>query len=95
MASSVFATPAAPDNPREAEVRRLIDAGHKIEAIKVVREQTGLGLKESKDRVDAIAKELNAGRPQVNAPQGGLAGVVAVALLLVVLAWFFGWFGKG
>ena len=34
------------------EVRQLADAGKKIEAIKLHREQTGLGLKEAKDAVD-------------------------------------------
>ena len=36
-----------------AEVRQLADAGQKIEAIKVHREQTGLGLKDAKDAVEA------------------------------------------
>ena len=35
------------------EVRKLADDGQKIEAIKLHREQTGLGLKESKDAVEA------------------------------------------
>jgi len=35
------------------EVRRLADANQKIEAIKLLREQTGLDLKEAKDAVDA------------------------------------------
>lgn len=37
------------------EIRALIRAGRKIEAIKRVRELTGLGLKEAKDLVDAGA----------------------------------------
>ncbi len=37
-----------------AEVRMLAASGKKIEAIKVLREQTGLGLKESKDAVDRL-----------------------------------------
>ncbi len=36
-----------------AEVRQLADEGRKIEAIKVHREQTGLGLKDAKDAVEA------------------------------------------
>lgn len=40
-------------NGLTAEVRQLADAGQKIEAIKVHREQTGLGLKEAKDAVEA------------------------------------------
>jgi large subunit ribosomal protein L7/L12 len=35
-----------------AEVRAALAAGNKIEAIKLVRESTGLGLKESKDLVE-------------------------------------------
>jgi ribosomal protein L7/L12 len=37
----------------EAEARALASAGRKIEAIKVVRERTGLGLKEAKDLVES------------------------------------------
>ncbi|MBN9389436.1 MAG: ribosomal protein L7/L12 [Chloroflexi bacterium] len=33
----------------------------KIQAIKLVREQTGLGLKEAKDLVDAYEKEIRQG----------------------------------
>ncbi len=43
----------APGNAEEA-VRALLNSGNKIEAIKRVREQTGLGLKEAKDLVDAM-----------------------------------------
>jgi large subunit ribosomal protein L7/L12 len=34
----------------------LIARGKKIEAIKIYREATGVGLKEAKDAVDAIAR---------------------------------------
>ena len=34
------------------EIRTAIAAGHKIEAIKLVREQSGLGLKEAKELVE-------------------------------------------
>jgi large subunit ribosomal protein L7/L12 len=36
------------------EVLQLARAGQKIQAIKVLREQTGLGLKDSKDIVDRL-----------------------------------------
>ncbi len=36
-------------------VRQLLDAGNKIEAIKLVRQQTGMGLKEAKDYVEGLA----------------------------------------
>lgn len=45
----------APGNAEEA-VRALLDSGNKIEAIKRVRDQTGLGLKEAKDLVEAMER---------------------------------------
>ena len=36
------------------EVRRLATSGRKIEAIKLLREKSGLGLKEAKDLVDRL-----------------------------------------
>ena len=41
-----------------AEVETLIETGRKIEAIKLVREVTGMGLKEAKDAVDNLEKQL-------------------------------------
>lgn len=38
------------------EVRRLVDAGQKIDAIKHLREATGLGLTEAKQIVDNLAQ---------------------------------------
>lgn len=40
----------------EAAIRAILAAGHKIEAIKRVREETGLGLKEAKDLVEAMER---------------------------------------
>ena len=40
------------------KIRELLRAGRKIEAIKLHRQQTGAGLKEAKDAVDAIESEL-------------------------------------
>jgi large subunit ribosomal protein L7/L12 len=37
-----------------AEVRAVAASGKKIEAIKLLREQTGLGLKEAKDAVERL-----------------------------------------
>ena len=48
-------TPAA-----QAEVDRLIAARKYIEAIKFVRSETGAGLKQAKDLVDARKKQLGA-----------------------------------
>jgi len=40
----------------EAQVRILLAAGRKIEAIKVAREATGLGLKHAKDLVESMER---------------------------------------
>lgn len=47
----------AAEDPDE-EVRRFVLEGRKIEAIKRYREQTGLGLREAKEAVDALEQEL-------------------------------------
>lgn len=47
------AVPAAGPNI-DAEVRMLVQQGRKIQAVKLVRERTGLRLKEAKDIVDRM-----------------------------------------
>ena len=42
----------------DAQVRDLLASGKKIEAIKIYREATSLGLKEAKDAVEAIEREM-------------------------------------
>lgn len=42
-----------------AEVIELVKSGNKIQAIKIVREATGLGLKEAKDVVEALVSVMN------------------------------------
>lgn len=44
-------------------VKQAILAGRKIEAIKLHRELTGLGLKESKDAVEKLETELRQSEP--------------------------------
>lgn len=57
---------------------RLLRAGRKIEAIKAHREQTGKGLKESKDYVDALAIAHG-----IQGPAGGCGTAVLAAVLLM------------
>lgn len=45
---------AVPPLELEAQVRAMLANGEKIEAIKLVREATGLGLKEAKDYVEGL-----------------------------------------
>ena len=47
------------------DLEQLLSAGKKIEAIKLVRERTGLGLKEAKDAVERLEDLMRSrlGRP--------------------------------
>jgi ribosomal protein L7/L12 len=69
--------PAAPDaGSLEADVLALMQGNKKIQAIKLYRERTGVGLKEAKDFVEALA--ANHG---VAPSSGGCAGMVLLMLL--------------
>jgi ribosomal protein L7/L12 len=61
----------------EQEIAGLLAAGNKIEAIKRYREITGLGLKEAKDAVEAMAE----GRP-VRQPGSAPVGDPGVTTLI-------------
>ena len=43
------------------EITMLLEQGNKIGAIKAFREQTGSGLREAKDAVEAIEREMRTG----------------------------------
>jgi len=43
-----------PNQEVNLEILELMKAGHKIQAIKLYREQTGVGLKEAKDYVESL-----------------------------------------
>ena len=67
-----------------ATLSECIFQGRKIEAIKLYRGMTGLGLKEAKDAVEGLEKSLRASAPDkfVAGAQGkGCLGVVVVGLL--------------
>jgi large subunit ribosomal protein L7/L12 len=75
-APMMAAGPAAAAGPAEAAVEKdeftvvLTGAGDKkIQVIKVVRELTGLGLKEAKDLVDGAPKPVKEGLPKAQAEE--------------------------
>ena len=47
--------PTAPLAPLTDSVMTALQQGNKIEAIRILREQTGLGLKEAKDAIEALS----------------------------------------
>ena len=71
--------PAIAPTALPADVEALARAGQKIEAIKRLREETGLGLKAAKERVEAIPG-LAAG------PAGRRSAAVALGVALLLLA---------
>ena len=73
-------------SPADEEVRALLRERRKIEAIKVVRQHTGLGLKQAKDTVDALERELGL-PPAATLNSVGLFPV-AVVVILGLLAWW-------
>jgi mannitol-1-phosphate/altronate dehydrogenase len=69
-----------------AEIQSAIFAGRKIEAIKKYRELTGQGLKESKEFVEAVEKDLRQESPErFTAPAGGKGCGVATVCLLILM----------
>jgi len=57
-ASGSFTKPVPPDDPHvTSEIVTLLSHGEKIKAIKVYREQFGVGLKEAKEAVDCIGEQ--------------------------------------
>jgi len=42
----------------DGDIKNLILAGRAIEAIKAIRERTGMGLKEAKDLADGIGRTI-------------------------------------
>ena len=51
---------AEPLNPALTAAADLLRGGNKLEAIKVYQKQTGVGLKEAKEAVEALEKSLGA-----------------------------------
>ncbi|MEY4489016.1 MAG: hypothetical protein RIQ79_1524 [Verrucomicrobiota bacterium] len=68
--------------------------GRKIEAVKLCREFTGLGLKEAKDAVEELERSLRAASPEkftASAQGKGCVGVLVAGLLCSGLAAY--WLG--
>ncbi|MFW2160449.1 ribosomal protein L7/L12 [Acinetobacter beijerinckii] len=76
------------------EALQALRSGQLIDAIKITREKTGLGLKESKDLVDQYLKE----HPQEQAhiqeqlaqrSRGGIKIIVLMMFIVTILGWYF------
>lgn len=69
--------PKSEDSSVEWDVVSLLEQGRKIEAVKVYRERTGVGLKQAKEAVETIASE----RGLVSASGGGCFGVLLISVM--------------
>ena len=76
-----------------AEVIEAIRANRKIEAIKRLREETGLGLKEAKDAVEAWARQNPQLIPDAPRSESSVGRVVLVAAVLAAAYAAYRFFG--
>ena len=83
-----------PDGVR-IETARVLNSGGKIEAIKFVREKTGLGLAQAKAYVEAIQSGRNPDEAARSMPPGNSALVQIVFwIVLVGVGGFIWWFAR-
>ncbi len=69
------------------EVLAAVDAGRKIEAIKLLREETGLGLADAKHAIDSLSGERRS-NPEIAAgmtEEGGAGGMVKMIVVIAII----------
>mgnify|MGYP001822277066 CR=1 FL=1 len=74
----------------EEQTRAITDAlldGRKIEAVKIYREATGTGLKESKEFIESLTDTLREKHPdKFPAAKAGCTSLIVISLTLLALA---------
>ena len=80
-AGRAFSKPVQPDDPHvTSEIVTLLSHGEKIKAIKLYRQQFGVGLKEAKEAVDCLGE-----RNGIPSSSGyGCFGVVLLGIAVIV-----------
>ena len=94
------ATPASAELRTELSIHAAMASGNKLEAVKLLKEATGLGLAEAKERIDEAMQgeplNLEAALNQPTLPNAASSapgevksspGILWLALILVALAW--------
>ena len=75
------------------EIYQALAAGRRIEAIKLIREETGFGLAEAKEIADALSGHAGTDTPPPPAmtEEGGASGLlsIVVAVLIAFLVYVF------
>ncbi len=105
MPAAPTALPRAAASVLPDEVQDALVSGNKIEAIKRLREATGLGLKEAKDLVEAHEAGLPVSMPVASTPAAapmptvvsgrsgvGIGPILALVVAAALAAWW--WFGR-
>lgn len=79
-----------PTEPLPPEVLAALQRGNKIEAIKLLRQLTGLGLKEAKDAVEAAPQhaQLGQGSPGEVSRSGSIGWVLLVLVIAALVGYF-------
>ena len=79
------------------QVIAAIDAGRKIDAIKTLRGESGLGLKEAKDVVDSLvrAKRGESGDAPSMVEEGGAGGMIKMIVIIAVVLGVYFYFFAG
>ena len=67
-------------------IREAVLAGRKIDAIKLYRKGTGAGLKEAKDFVDDLERELGGTEPRMANPANSHSGCAGIIIVVVGFA---------
>ncbi|HUE93102.1 ribosomal protein L7/L12 [Pseudomonas sp.] len=82
------------DQDLPPQVVAALERGQKIEAIKLLRELKGIGLKEAKEAVDDYMPGRQPGDVSVVQPggHGGIFWLLGLLVLGAVVAWLFGAF---
>ncbi len=73
------------------KVMRAVRAGRKIAAIKLLREETGLGLKEAKEVIDREIADYNRANPlaPIVEESSGCSGIVFAIILVALAAYWY------
>lgn len=69
--------------------------GRRLEAVKIVRQAYGIGLKEARDRVAAHARGDPAAHPAAPREDSGLRRLALLLALALAAAALYGWFTGG
>jgi len=79
------------------EVLAAVEAGRKIEAIKILREETGLGLADAKHVVDSLVRERRADPaiPAGMVEEGGAGSVIKMVVVIAIILGLYFYFFAG